>query len=105
MQWPKNNLSKKKNKRWLICIFCGLLNAIGINSWVLYTCSKAVGKPAIKFRPIYLKELGHNLIQEHLEQRLQWPTLRRDIIESLQGMLKKPIPDDPPVPQHHSQER
>ncbi|CAG5024678.1 unnamed protein product [Parnassius apollo] len=59
----------------------------------------------INFRRKFLKELGLNLIQEHLEQRLQSPNLRRDIKQSIAATLKKPILVDPPVPERHSQGR
>lgn len=95
----------RKTKRWPMCIFYGLLNGIGINTWVLYKCSKAPNKPDIKFRRTFLKELGLNLIEEHLKERVQKPTLRRDIRESIAAILKEPMPVDPPGSKEHSQGR
>ncbi|XP_045454224.1 piggyBac transposable element-derived protein 4-like [Melitaea cinxia] len=36
---------QRKTKRWPMTLFYGLLNAVGINSWVLYKCSRANNKP------------------------------------------------------------
>lgn len=94
---------QRKTKRWPVCIFYGLLNGIGINSWVLFKCSRANNKPDIKYRRTFLKELGLNLIEAHLEERLQSSTLRRDIKENISAILKKPMPVDPSGSQHHFQ--
>ncbi|CAK1587852.1 unnamed protein product [Parnassius mnemosyne] len=96
---------QRRTKRWPMCIFYGLLNGVGINSWVLYKCSKANNKPDIRLRRSFLKELGMNLMDEHLKMRLQTPTLKRDIKESIAAILKQPMPVDSSGSERHAQGR
>lgn len=96
---------QRKSRRWPMSIFYGLLNGVGINSWVLFKCSKANNKPDIKFRRTFFKKLGYELINEHLEERLQKPTLRRDIRELVSGILKKPMLDQRSTIGQHTQGR
>ncbi|CAG4976198.1 unnamed protein product [Parnassius apollo] len=96
---------ERRTKRWPMCIFYGLLNGVGTNSWVLYKCSKANNKPDIKLRRNFLKELGMNLIDEHLKVRLQTPTLKRDIKESIAAILKQLMPVDSSGSERHTRDR
>lgn len=63
MQWQKKIFFLIKTKRWPMCLFYGLLNGVGINSWVIYKCLKTNNKPHIKYRRTFLKKMGMNLIE------------------------------------------
>ncbi|CAG4937507.1 unnamed protein product [Parnassius apollo] len=46
-----------------------------------------------------------NLIDEHLKMRLQTPTLKRDIKESIAAILTQPMPVDSSGSERHTQGR
>jgi hypothetical protein len=61
----------RKSRRWPLTIFFGLLNIAGINGYVIYKDNN----PEQMFRRNYLKQLGLQLITEHLEARTKLQSL------------------------------
>lgn len=53
----------RKTRRWPLCVFYGLLNAVGINSMVLLLGSESKTKECVPNRRTYLKKLAVDLIK------------------------------------------
>lgn len=88
----------RKTKRWPMCIFFGLLNMAGINSWVTYNLYLRNKNGTKISRSSFLAEVHKDLVTPHLERRLMLPTLQRSLKSMISEILKKePLPDHPPI--------
>lgn len=95
----KNYSTSRKTRRWNLAFFFGLLNIIGVNSFLLWKNNKdeevvrgSKSKPSTsqesqdpeyykirRKRRDFLMTLGEKLIQAHLLERYQKPTLQNEI--------------------------
>lgn len=78
----------RKTRRWPFCLFCNLLNIVGYNSMILLRGSYAQNKEKLENRRTYLKKLALDLVKPHMKRRLQTPTLRRELRETICSILK-----------------
>jgi hypothetical protein len=84
----------RRTRRWPMCIFYGILNAVGINSMILLTGSGAQDKEVVPNRRTYLKTLAKALITPHMEARLAAPTLPKHLRLVISSILKiEPVPE------------
>lgn len=83
----------RKTRRWPLCIFYGILNAAGINSYVVYCHNKMKANTKPLSRCNYIIDLAHLLAKSWMEKRLKIPNLRKDIRQYIRNILK--IPDNP----------
>ena len=60
--------TKFSTRRWLVVLFCNLLDIAALNTYVLYEKFKADGASMGK-RRLFIKELGKALCQELQEHR------------------------------------
>lgn len=65
----------KKTCRWLLCVFFGILNVVGVNTLVLVNDSEVKDKEVIQNRGTYLKSLALSLMEPYTVERLSGPTL------------------------------
>ncbi|KAK0046844.1 piggyBac transposable element-derived protein 4 [Biomphalaria pfeifferi] len=78
----------RRTRRWPLTVFCGLLNAVGINSMILLKGSHADDKEAVPDRRTYLKTLAKALIKPQMEARLRYPKLSKNLRSLINGVLK-----------------
>lgn len=87
----------RKTRRWPLCIFYGLLNAVGINSMILLAGSESKSKESVPNRRTFLKKLATDLIRPHLEARIKIPSLSRNLRTDIAGILGIPVQETLPV--------
>lgn len=78
----------RRTRRWPMAIFYGLLNIVGVNSYVLLKMTTQ--KP--QKRRHFLKKLAISLITPQMEERLTWSTLPSNLRTTLEGILQKKRP-------------
>ncbi|GBP04505.1 hypothetical protein EVAR_3881_1 [Eumeta japonica] len=88
----------RKTRRWPLCLFFGLLNAVGVNFMTLPTFSTAIYKETFPNRRGFLKTLALNLITPWLEVRSNWPTLHSNVQQIINAILKEIMSLDSPTP-------
>lgn len=84
----------RKTRRWPMAIFYGLLNIVGVNSFVLFKMTTKTDQKRRKF----LKNLALALITPQMEERFTWRTLPTNLQVLLGGILQKSRPVVAPVP-------
>lgn len=89
--------TSRKTRRWPLCLFYNLLNIVGYNSLVLLRGSNAPNKEIVKNRRDYLKKLALDLVKPHMESRLETPTMRRELRQSICNVLKITCPAEVPT--------
>lgn len=89
--------TNRKTRRWPLCLFYNLLNIVGYNSMILLRGSNAPEKEMIKNRRAYLKKLALDLVKPHMESRLEIPTLRRELRQTICNVLKITNPVEVPI--------
>ncbi|KAK4315669.1 hypothetical protein Pmani_013118 [Petrolisthes manimaculis] len=84
----------RKTQRWPLCIFYGMLNAGGINSWIVHSanCTSA-GRPPLR-RRTFLMELAMELIRPWAQHRLTRPTLSCELVALIRSAFD--LPSQPP---------
>ena len=94
--------SKRKCRRWPVSIFCNLMDVSAVNTAIITkrTSSDATSK---SFRYDFLKALGYQLVEAHLQRRAQSPNIQRhpkvklalQLLNKLQGwtpvVAQKPL--------------
>ncbi|OWR55287.1 transposase [Danaus plexippus plexippus] len=75
----------RRTKRWPMAFFFGLMNIVGVNSYVLM---KMATNKNIK-RRLFLKKLAIDLITPQMEERFTWPSLPTNLQVLLGGILQK----------------
>ncbi|KAJ8927309.1 hypothetical protein NQ314_020239 [Rhamnusium bicolor] len=90
----------RKTRRWPLCLFYNLLNIVGYNSLVLLRGSDAPDKEIITSRRAYLKKLALDLVKPHMEGRLEIPTLRRELRQTICNVLKITPAEEVPIRPH-----
>lgn len=80
----------RKTRRWPLRIFYGMLDAAGINSFVLHRF-KTLNKDT---RSNFLKQLADVLVEDHMKQRAENKRLPRKLRQSIRDYLG--YPDEPP---------
>ncbi|KAJ8933271.1 hypothetical protein NQ314_014099, partial [Rhamnusium bicolor] len=90
----------RKTRRWPLCLFYNLLNIVGYNSLVLLRGSDAPDKEIISNRRAYLKKLSLDLVKPHMESRLEIPTLRRELRQTIYNVLKITSAEEVPIRPH-----
>ncbi len=88
--------TSRKTNRWPLRFFCGMLDAVGINSMILLTINMRESEETAKLRRKFLLKLGHQLIEPHLKQRYNNPNTRRGLKETNRGSFE--IDEEPPTP-------
>lgn len=82
--------TNRKTRRWPLCLFYNLLNIVGYNSMVLLRGSCAPEKEIVTKRRAFLKKLALDMIKPQMERRLETPTLRSELRQTICNVLKKP---------------
>lgn len=94
----KNFSTSRKTRRWTLAVFFGLLNIVGINSFILWRnnidsdttqshCPQAeLSSKQKRSRKEYLKSLGYSLIEPFLRQRLAESS--RGVQTSLRNLMR-----------------
>ncbi|KAJ8927743.1 hypothetical protein NQ314_019746 [Rhamnusium bicolor] len=85
--------------------FLNLLNIVGYNSLVLLRGSDALDKEIITNRRAYLKKLALDLVKPHMESRLEIPTLRRELRQTICNVLKITPAEEVPIRPHTTTDR
>ncbi|KAG8240605.1 hypothetical protein J6590_108232 [Homalodisca vitripennis] len=86
----------RKTRRWPMCIFYGMLNSIGLNSYIIYkenTYMKSNQTPMSRLT--FLFTLAEDLMRPWMEQRLQNTSIRRGIRLSIAEQLGVQVPVKP----------
>lgn len=86
----------RKTKRWPLCLFFGMINIAGVNSWVIRNEIRRKKKEAPISRKKFLSELYMQLLTPWLEQRRNIPTIQRSVSTMISHVLHLPK-EDPPV--------
>lgn len=87
----------RKTRRWPLRIFYGMLDAAGVNSFVIYKCNSSGNMNTgniIPKRSKFLKELATALVEELLKERLCNDRLPREIRSNILQKLKVEDVDD-----------
>ncbi|KAJ8930420.1 hypothetical protein NQ314_016746 [Rhamnusium bicolor] len=90
----------RKARRWPLRLFYNLLNIVGYNSLVLLRGSDAPDKEIITNRRAYLKKLALDLVKPHIESRLEIPSLRRELRQTICDVLKITPAEEVPIRPH-----
>lgn len=80
--------TNRKTRRWPLCLFYNLLNIVGYNSMILLRGSNAPEKEIVTNRRSYLKKLALDLVKPQMQRRLETPTLRRELRQTICNVLK-----------------
>jgi hypothetical protein len=95
-QMCSNMSCNRKTNRWPMCMFYGMLNICGINSYIIY-CHNVLtsgGKPLS--RRSFMKKLHEQLVEPWLKHRLETPTMTRKIKDLIRDVLStKQVTQDP----------
>ena len=77
----------RRTKRWPLAIFFHLINTSGVNAYVVYRNAKMSGGHLP--RRIFLKELGHQLVKNHVICRSQISSLPRNLKLRIKDYLER----------------
>lgn len=84
----------RKTRRWPLCLFYNLLNITGYNSMLLLRGSAAADKEIFTNRRSYLKKLALDLIRPQMSRRLENPTLRQELRQTISRILGLPMEEE-----------
>ncbi|XP_045763663.1 piggyBac transposable element-derived protein 4-like [Maniola jurtina] len=79
--------SKRKTNRWPMAVFYGMLNMAFVNSYVIYCHNKLAKKEKPLNRKDFMKKLSTELTTPWMQKRLEAPTLKRTLRESIASIL------------------
>lgn len=81
--------TSRKTRRWPLRFFFNMLDAAGINAMVLFSLANPEWKEDSKNnRKTFIKELSNSLIEPHLRDRVQVPSLQRSLRLSICQILE-----------------
>lgn len=83
----------RKTNRWPMAILYDMLNISFVNSYVIYCHNISIKNEKPLSRRQFMKKLSTQLTTEWMQKRLEAPTLKRNIRDIIEVILKKPSDD------------
>lgn len=88
-QLCKNYSCSRRTRRWPLAVFYGLLNAAGINAFVIWTIKNASRGNKQQSRLEFLHNLGLDLATPFMQSRLTRRNIQSDLRMKIESVLKE----------------
>lgn len=76
---------QRKDERWPMCVFSGMLNIAMVNAFIVHKC---FAFSALEPRFCFIEKLAFQLIESHLRDRLDNPRINKDVKMLIRKALK-----------------
>ncbi|XP_039296209.1 uncharacterized protein LOC120353426 [Nilaparvata lugens] len=86
----------RKTRRWPLCIFYGLLNSAGVNSYIIYKDNMLSANQTPIPRLDFLFMLAEDLMKPWMQERLNNMAIRKSIRSAIASQLGVKVPVPPP---------
>ncbi|XP_022207389.2 uncharacterized protein LOC111064037 [Nilaparvata lugens] len=86
-EMSSNMSCSRKTQRWPLCIFYGMVNSTLVNAYVIYVHNTVKEKKKPINRREFAKQVCEELTKPHLQNRIEVPTLRKNLKTNIGEIL------------------